>query len=478
MIIALIAAAAISAEAAAASCAGAASHYVVSRADENSFKVDARFDTPVARLDLYAFAVPGRPEGQAESIRDLVARDAAGSPIAVRYAGEGGWEFEKDKPAASISYRVVADHDAVDWSAGGPGKDEVAARFGENFFFAGHAFFLVDFDAAPCPAEVEFKLPKGWHVTSPWPIHGAVATARDPGNLARNVFVMGETAPRRAVRSGVDIQWLMSEDTRSIGAKVDAMMPALFTAYAEYFGGVAVDRFTAVMFGDTMTDGGAFEDSFAMRIASPLSAADEPVWAHTLGHEVLHLWNGAGGITGSDPARTYWFTEGFTDYLTIKQMWRAGLIDEETLKRRLAGVLRRYEVGKAMVPGVKLVEAGANKFQNWALVYGGGAVIAMLMDAELSQDDPDALRNAMRDLFARRGESFDHETLMARLNASTGGKAQDVFDFVDGAPSSAAVRARLKKVGVDAAYFGFDEAYVAFSPCGRKSCLPAFLVKN
>ena len=42
-----------------------------------------------------------------------------------------------------------------------------------------------------------------------------------------------------------------------------------------------------------------------------------PLMHHIVAHEFLHLWN-AIGIAPRQSAREYWFSEGFTEYVTLK----------------------------------------------------------------------------------------------------------------------------------------------------------------
>ncbi|MEZ6022789.1 MAG: hypothetical protein R3C16_05110 [Hyphomonadaceae bacterium] len=455
-------------------CEGAAASYAVRRADADTFAVEARFERPVERLDIYFFPLADRPEGQAESIRNLRAYGANGRTVGLNYVGEGAWETSPGAPATRIAYRVRADHDEVDWGAGAPGKDEVGGRFDRSYFFVGHAFFLVDFGAPECPIEVTFDLPRNWVVTSPWPMQGRVATAASASNLARNAFAIGMDQPSSANRGGMNVQWLIDSRIAPIESRVGDLMNQVPSAYTAFWGAAPVDRLTTIFVADTISDGGAFEDSFAMRIAAPLSAADEISWSHTLGHEMMHLWLGANAIRGVDPDELYWFTEGFTDYLTIKLMRRAGLIDEDRLAARIANVVRRFELARRFSPDVSFADAGRNKGENWSLIYGGGALAALLLDGELSAQSPTAFRDMMRSVLANADQPYTFARLMRTMDESSAGRASEIYQWLNARPSYQDIRARLAAVGIDSATFA-DEAYVAFEACHAESCAPDFL---
>ena len=456
-------------------CDSVIATYDVSLAREDTFSVSAAFRQPTSRLDLFWFPVSERPEGQAESIANLRGFDASGKEISLAYAGEGGWESPPGETVSAISYEVMADHDQVAWGGvGSPGKDEVATHFDNSYFFAGHAFFLIDYDWPDCPVDVAFNLPAGWNVTSPWAMKANVATAPVPMNLAQNVFAMGTDKAETVRLGGRTLTWLIADDLKQARPDIEKLLQTLPATYAEFWGGADWDKYLVFIFGDDMTDGGAFQDSFAMRLATPLNEAEKITWSHTLGHEMMHLRNGAGLLRGENPDETNWLTEGFTDYLTIKLMRKAGFLSDDMLEQRIANILRRYEIARLMSPDVKLFEATKRRRENWFLIYGGGALTALLLDAELSAQDPEAFRDLMRDLYAHSDQPYSLERLVGRMNAASGGKAGELIAWMDGRPSAADIRQRLTQHGLEVAYFGIDEFYVRFPEC-EGDCAPAFL---
>ncbi|GEM_PF-2803119 len=461
---------------AAENCASNVASYKVSFPAEDAFSVSAEFQQPTSRLDLFWFPVAARPEGQSESVVDLKGFDADGNEVPLNYVGEGGWETPEKKKLSSISYRLLADHDEVNWGGvGAPGKDEVATHFDSSYFFAGHAFFLIDYEWPACAIDVTFDLPAAWSVTSPWPMQGDVATASGPWNLGQNVFSMGADKAITNSIGGRELTWLVADSLKDAKPDIERLFKVLPDVYAEFWGGADWDKYTVFFFGDDMTDGGAFQDSFAMRLATPLNEAEKVTWSHTLGHETMHLWNGAGPLRGENPDQTNWLTEGFTDYLTIKLMRQAGFLDDNMLQQRIANILRRFEIAKLMSPDVKLFEATKRRGENWFLIYGGGALTALLLDAELSAEDPDAFRNLMRDLYEHADKPYTIDRLMDRMNAASGGKAGELIAWMDTHPGAAEIRERLAGHGLQAAFFGVDEFYVRFPECGRRDCAPGFL---
>lgn len=455
-------------------CDGPVARYDVRYRGEDTFEVHARFARPSKRVDLFHFPVAGRPEGQAASVAGLRAFTAGGASVGVSYVGEGTWLFDEEG-AVELSYALRADHGQVDWGDGGPGKDEVADVFDGTYLFAGHAFFLQDWDMPRCPVEVRFDIPQGWQVTAPWPATEGGFLVDDTWSLGQNMFAVGEATPQRSTAGGLELTWIHDPQLAEVVPELEGLLAGLPPVYTAFWEASPGNVFNIFLMADTMSDGGAFHDSFAMRLAVPLSEADEVSWSHTLGHELMHIWNDLGkGPQGNVP-ELEWVNEGFTDYLTIKLRSRAGQLDTELLEQRVANLIRRYRLSAAASPGLGLAGAGADKGANWQLIYGGGALAAMLIDGELSQADPMAFTESMRGLQRSRGQGYTYETFLETFDSLSGGRASEVVAWLDGRPSDAELIARLRRIGIDVSIFGPDEVYVRFTDCGEPDCLPGFL---
>jgi predicted metalloprotease with PDZ domain len=446
--------------------------YRVAYAAPDAFRVEADFAQPTTRLDLNSHG-SSRPDAQAASVRDLQAFDAQGKPVAVAFAGNGTWEF-KAAPASRITYRLLADHDDATWIAG---KDEVASRFDRSYFFAGDAFFLVDYDWPARPIEVAFDLPDGWRVTSPWRGNATTLVADHADHLGTNVFALGSDAAREVDAGGMRVTWLSDTRVQSTEAALLPIMERAPRAFTDFWGASPGDRLTAFFLSDPDTDGGAFRNSFAMRFATPLRASERVVWEHTLAHELMHVWmnNANAGIRITGDGSAYWFTEGFTDYLTVKLMHQAGVIDEALLGQRLANQIRRYGIGKRLSPGIGLGAAGKEKHKHWELIYGGGAFLALLLDAELSQQSPTAFRDALRAMQSTPGVRHDNASMLAALDQRTGGRASALMAQVEAGMTLAQIRAALAPAGVSVEGFASDEVYVGLAPCTKEACASKFL---
>jgi predicted metalloprotease with PDZ domain len=452
----------------AAACPTPMASYAVAWLGDDQFGVTATLGLPTTRFDLRFSEAIGRPEGQAASVSALEGWDAGGRSVAIDYVGEGGWEAAA--PVRRIGYRLTADHDDVRWTGGG--MDEVASHFGETYFFVGNAFFLLDYDWPPCPIEVAFELPADWSVLSPWSGTGRNFEASEPATLEKNAFAVGNFTAGHADAGTMQLSWVIDERVASVASELIPMMRTLPGVYARWFGSTPADRYAVVVFQGPYPDGGAFRQSFTLQLMAPVRAIDRISWGHGLAHEMIHLWLG-NHVRGVDPERVYWFTEGFTDYLAIKLAFQAGQLDEARLQQRLANLVRRVRQAGRLSPGVGLVEAGSAKGSHWERIYGGGAMIALLIDAQ----HPAGFKAAMRELVRDGAEPFTHEQILERIDRHTDGAATRAFDLINDGGDLGTILVALGQAGVEFTAFGPDEVYVGWSACDSSSCVPGFLLR-
>ncbi|WP_300530293.1 hypothetical protein [Maricaulis sp.] len=440
---------------------------------EDIFAVTLEQTQASSRWDLAHFPTPDRPQAQSASVRALRAYTSEGEDLAIEYIGDGAWSTP-DGQASRLTYQLVADHGEVDWNISAPGKDEVADIIDGTYVFAGHAFFLIDWELPRCDVTVSFDLPSGWQVVSPWDDRGDHHWVRETWALGQNMFGMGPATPYSTSSGGLDLTWLVDPRLAPIMPTIESILGDLPAAYTEFWGEAAGEAYTIFFMADYTSDGGVFYDSFAMRIALPLRSADQINWSHTLGHEVMHLWNPIGRTSGRNVPELEWVIEGFTDYLTLKLMAQAGYWDTDLLEQRIANIFRGYYIAGLVETPESIAQAGYAKGDNWYSVYSAGSLIAMFLDAELSQDDPERFADVMRQLAADRGDGYSFETFMARFDTLTDGRASEIYTWIESRPSNAEYIERMSDAGMDISFF-VDEVYVRFPACDDQRCPPDFL---
>jgi predicted metalloprotease with PDZ domain len=249
---------------------------------------------------------------------------------------------------------------------------------------------------------------------------------------------------------------------------VETMRP-LVPAYVEMFGGMpSRSRYLVVINRANRSDGGAFPDSYSMLIKGDVTRASRVVWGHGIAHELLHFWNGH-TLRPASPSDEEWFKEGFTDYLTVVALSRAGLDTPESTLRKLENTARRYTVARRLMGnGESMRAAGASKHKNRFLVYGGGALVAFALDVRIrtatqNMRGLDDLMGALYEEFGQEGSSYGFEDIV-RLASELSGEDQSEFllefvaeaNFLDATPYFNAAGYAMTTV--------MDEFYLSANP--------------
>src|SRR5262249_36528133 len=139
-----------------------------------------------------------------------------------------------------IDYHVALQHDASPWPEGGP--DEAPYATASDVFWTGRALFLgADFDGA----DVEFKLPDGWHVSVPWE---PVAGRPNPFHVASfeeltEAFLLAGSHEQFTARSGdTQVAVAVGSDLGKAGEQLRDCVQRLLEASAALFGGTPPGR--------------------------------------------------------------------------------------------------------------------------------------------------------------------------------------------------------------------------------------------
>lgn len=120
---------------------------------------------------------------------------------------------------------------------------------------------------------------------------------------------------------------------------------------------------------------------------------------YILSHELFHTWNGHTITPSEHEERTYWFSEGFTDYYAHLLMLRAQLIDLPEYLKLFNETLRKYEFSEVKNAPVSRVEKDFwNDRAVEKLPYQQGELIAQKWNSEIKHrsKSKDSLDDAMR----------------------------------------------------------------------------------
>jgi len=460
-------------------------HYSLS-IDEGATRAEVEADLWQSSNTLSMFdvsAVPGLPNGHVDLVENLEVRDASGNVLSLRDLGEGDYAIAGGQ-RIRLRYAVRLQHDDYAWPAG---IEEVAYHTDEGLMIGGSRLFFADGEAQmQGPITVAMKLPKGWRANTPWSLAPESSTHE---SLAHESLEKGDSAraitfapsSRRDLLSNVMFLGTAHSETVDVGgvaltlvlgkryvASKNLFVDLLRTQLASYRDLFQADplskRYLIVINQGATGDGGAFSSSFSQFIKGDADPINRVNWGYVMAHELLHFWNGLSLVPRDD--REEWFKEGFTDYLTITTLARNGLIDESLLFKRLENVPRRYLLARVLQGlNMSLREAGRDKQPNRLLVYGGGSLTAMALDAELRHVSSDrvGLPHLMAALYAEFGKPGLSYTLddIKRIAEQISGHDFDAFfaqtvesgEFFDISPS-------LTKIGLRMDSF-LEEIYIS-----------------
>ncbi len=460
-------------------CTDDAVHYTVRYVDDGKFDVTARFSQSSGAFDVFDAENAAGDGSTSDFIKNVVLVTEGGDqPLA--YRGQGTWALEAGAASTptTIRYTVEARHETYEWRNG---KEEIAYRFDDAFYFVGAQFFVLNFDLFNCAPEISFELPVDWDVAAPWPRISPSTYRPENGDLMMfNGFAMGpnlQTLDATFGESG-EVKFIFDKSLAPVARQAATDMNDVVKRYTEIFGGVADGDFMIFMTTDQGNDGGAFRNSFAQRFKAPVRESDGIVWRTTFAHETLHLWMGH-TIRPAD-GDIEWFKEGFTDYITSKALYADGVYNTSDYSKKIENIIGRYMISLAFGGPKPLVEASNDKGANRLTVYGGGALMALILDAEMTAElGEGAFERMLADVFAGSGERYTQARLMATLDRNSNGRASKILAEIDAGLNPFVLSDRLNPHGLELSVFTPEEMYVSFNGAGCKSrkepCPPAFL---
>ena len=199
-------------------------------------------DLPV-RDDILQMA-PGYaeklPDRWAKFVTYLVAKDEQGKKLTLNYLGAARWRIPSPLPRAiHLDYSVHLDHDKEHWEFG---SKEAAYAKKDWFFYIGRTLFI----GSPAQTEtvVEFKIPDGWSVTTPWK------------SLSRNIFevptfteltnvalVLGKYSERTLKVGQTEVTIALGQDLADAMDLFESMLKPLLAYTADFFGGSPAGKF-------------------------------------------------------------------------------------------------------------------------------------------------------------------------------------------------------------------------------------------
>src|SRR5437879_10106527 len=400
---------------------GQAGRYEVSVA-QNQFHVTADFPTTgkdTLFVSLPAWS-PGNYEIQnyARYVHGFGAKNASGQALHWDRADKDTWRVATGK----------ADHVVVNFDYSPDTIDLSVARTVEDFGeFLGTNLFMFEEGQLARPAEVRFRLPAGWQVTTALkgPANG-VYRAAEYHELADAMTFVGRYSLDSLQADGKWIRiavWPAADYTPAVAANIRKGVSKMAPVQNKIMGGAPYDSYTIFfnVIHEPVGFGGGLEHSASQYDIMPAGAFADP--AGTLGdfmyqlisHEFFHLWH----VKRIRPAEMWpydyhaeqytpllWWSEGVTDYYGDLTNLRAGLWTPEQFLDNATSNIR--EVESAPEPwsaedgseATWIHEVYVNSSQ---LYYPKGSLIGFMLDISISDANDNAQTHAevMRALITR-----------------------------------------------------------------------------
>ena len=356
--------------------------------------------------------------------------------------------------AITVRYRVVSAYEK-DPAVGDPGGNPYRPIIRPAWFSAiGHGLFAAPENGEDRPADFRWMpLPAGWKVASDLD-HSAMGAHLRVGDIEQSVMVgaPGLRVYTRPVK-GVDVRLAVLGDWSAFKAEDFATLIArVLEAQRDYWKAPGESYFVALTpmtprENSVSIGGTGLDDAFSLYAGTDTTL--EPM-RYLLAHEHMHTWSprALGNITGTadDEALGYWFSEGFTDFLTHRTLLRSGIWSLDDFVEHVNGELLAYAVSPSREASNSEIAA---KFWTSAdvqkLPYRRGMLLALRWDYQLRQatrgaqdlDDLLAAQVVRAAALREKGESPLAPDLFAEMFRQAGGPdlAGDFASVVrDGAP--------------------------------------------
>lgn len=166
-------------------------------------------------------------------------------------------------------------------------------------------------------------------------------------------------------------------------------------------------------FGGTRVDG-----AIALGCPAGLDPKEDGGTLHFVAHELFHDWLGGRLRSAADDESLCWFWEGFTDYLSLYELARTGLVSREWFAERMSSDEKRANQAKG-----RDEYAYADARVSWRdpeiepLAYQGSALLAFSLDVALRRSQKPGLMGLIHDLGSSKNGRYEIADLRAWVEA-------------------------------------------------------------
>jgi predicted metalloprotease with PDZ domain len=293
--------------------------------------VQATLMVPDGRLFTHGHAGGYEWSGYINNVR--VMRED-GSVIPVHSLGLGQWEVKTSKDEI---VRLYYDVDLSFTKEMREGAQRGGQFFGNSLYIVNRALFVMS--NAVGPRHVDFLIPSGFQIATPWHATGPLGyQVQDNNALADNFTVLGAFPSFQIVEGNFHLNMVLPGGTASAQVLIEPVVRSVLREYLRVFPNTPDFHVLMAFFRGVEINGEGYRDSAALTSPDRIEMRNRVLWASYLAHELFHHWNGnliAGSADGDDFGTTEWFAEGATEYVANRTVVRAGIIDRKEYLRKM-----------------------------------------------------------------------------------------------------------------------------------------------
>ena len=279
--------------------------------------------------------------------------------------------------------------------------------------------------------EVEFELPDGWIVSTPWQRIGNTGhrfTVNNQDELVDNRLLIGQHREVVAKSGKMEVAFAVSGILKANEDAIRDTSAKFLNAYAKLFKAGPEGRVLFIVNphekkGDKRLEGHGSNRSVRILMDWALNDTTKHAWGPFFGHEVFHIWN---GLTALKPftSKERWFLEGVTNYYSDITSVRLGYLSEREFLKRMETACERYlSVSREFAIG--------DDFRDSRLLYEGGSLIAAALDLEIRERKKNrkSLDHVMQEMYRQFSDTTVEYTQrdIIRTVSKVAGKNFDTF---------------------------------------------------
>jgi predicted metalloprotease with PDZ domain len=252
-----------------------------------------------------------------------------------------------------IRYTVKAGQRTLDWK-----KYQLPVTNRRFFHGLGKTFLLAPQGGSGLPPTYDFvlrwKIPPDWKSICTWGGEGpTVAAHLDPIDLRDSVYLAGTLEFARARAGGANLTVAMVDHFKFDAARMRDFAVKIIDYQVRFFAEQKFPDFvvTVVPVGDPVKPGEArlsgsgLYHGFALWLA-PASELTDAV-ENLFSHELMHFWIGRMLKAAEPDGLCYWFSEGLTEYYSLRTMHESGFWNAATYAKWVNRHLREYPLNPA-----------------------------------------------------------------------------------------------------------------------------------